>query len=125
MPDLYEIVNAYKPDVIWSDGQGGGSDTYWKARQFIAWLYNESPVKDSVVVNDRWGGAAGCKYGDFLTCHDRYNPQVIVEHKWEQCFTVDSHSWGYRRNSEYKDYLSIHQIITNIAQTVRFEYLMI
>ena len=26
----------------------------------IAWLYNESPVKDEVVVNDRWGSGAPC-----------------------------------------------------------------
>ena len=27
----------------------------FKSVEFLKWLYNESPVKDVVVVNDRWG----------------------------------------------------------------------
>ena len=34
------------------------------------WLFNESPVKDTVVVNDRWGQGDLCTHGDFFTCHD-------------------------------------------------------
>ena len=33
-----------------------------------------SPVKDTVVVNDRWGKGIMCHHGDYYTCHDRYNP---------------------------------------------------
>lgn len=29
-----------------------------------------------------------CKHGDFYTCHDSYNPGYLIEHKWENCFTV-------------------------------------
>jgi alpha-L-fucosidase len=83
-------------------------------------FYSESTVKDTVVTNDRWGQPAGCKRGDFLTCHDRYNPKTLQKHKWENCFTLDKHSLGLRREAQVADYLTIHDIITIIAETVRY-----
>lgn len=72
--ELNELVVKYKPEIVWSDGEWEAEYTYWEATNFIAWLYNESPVKDVVVVNDRWGIDMLCKHGDFYTCTDRYNP---------------------------------------------------
>lgn len=36
-----------------------------------------SPVKDTVVTNDRWGSDVSCKHGGYLTCDDRYNPGEV------------------------------------------------
>ena len=33
-----------------------------------------SPIKDYVVVNDRWGHGDICKNGGYFTCRDHYNP---------------------------------------------------
>lgn len=74
IPEMVELVENYLPEIIWSDGDWDANDTYWKSTKFLAWLYNESPVKDSVVVNDRWGRGIGCHHGDFYSCKDRYNP---------------------------------------------------
>ncbi|KAK6627372.1 hypothetical protein RUM44_009849 [Polyplax serrata] len=118
MPELYELVNTYEPEVIWSDGDWDAPDTYWTSKEFLAWLYNESPVKDTVVANDRWGNGSMCKHGGFLTCNDRYNPGVLQSRKWENCLTIDSKSWGYRRNAALNDYLTINELLKQLVETV-------
>lgn len=72
-PDLQQLVNDYKPDVIWSDGDWEAYDSYWRSQDFLAWLYNESPVRNEVVVNDRWGIGTYGKHGDFFNFADRFN----------------------------------------------------
>ncbi|PVD24700.1 hypothetical protein C0Q70_15185 [Pomacea canaliculata] len=118
MPELYELVNKYKPDVVWSDGDWDASDTYWKSREFIAWLYNSSPVKDTVVTNDRWGNGVMCNHGGFLTCSDRYNPGHLQKRKWENAMTLDKQSWGFRRNMVIADVLSMEELLATFASTV-------
>ncbi len=54
IPELYELVSKYKPDVLWADsGDAIGRGSYVGSQDFIAWLYNDSPVKDTVAINDR------------------------------------------------------------------------
>ncbi|XP_070580012.1 alpha-L-fucosidase-like [Ptychodera flava] len=117
-PMLHEIVNSYQPDVLWADGPEGGTDVYWNSTNFLAWLYNDSPVKDKVVTNDRWGSNTKCKHGGYWTCHDRYNPGVLQKHKWENCMTIDTGSWGYRRNVQLSNYLDMEELTELMAETV-------
>ena len=68
-----------QPEVLWADGPGDAKCThdsvnYWKAPEFLSWVYNESPVKDTIVANSRWGTGA---IGDYQTGHDRYILQQI------------------------------------------------
>lgn len=112
-------------------------DTYWNSTGFLAWLYNESPVKDTVVgfsffslyansslfvqvVNDRWGSGIPCQHGGFYTCSDHYNPGHLVTHKWENCFTIDKGSWGFRRTATLNDYITIEELLKEVVTTVRF-----
>eukprot|EP01117_Protostelium_nocturnum_P009874 TRINITY_DN3519_c0_g3_i3.p1 TRINITY_DN3519_c0_g3~~TRINITY_DN3519_c0_g3_i3.p1 ORF type:complete len:632 (-),score=177.06 TRINITY_DN3519_c0_g3_i3:90-1985(-) len=115
MPQLKTIVNNYSPSVVWADGEWEAKDSYWKSKEFLAWLYNESPSKEDVVINDRWGWGDRDKHGGFFTGSDRYNPSLLQTHKWENCFTIDSGSWGYNRDATLKNYLTIETILDTVV----------
>ncbi|XP_061521321.1 tissue alpha-L-fucosidase-like [Phycodurus eques] len=118
LPELYNMVVRYRPEVIWSDGDWEAPDTYWNSTQFLAWLYNDSPVKDTVVTNDRWGAGCACKHGGYYNCEDKYTPGQLPTHKWEKCTSVDMLSWGYRRNMKMSDLMDLPTIIEDLVQTV-------
>lgn len=117
-PQMLEIVEKYEPEVVWSDGDWGKTDIYWKSKDFLAWLYNSSPVKDKVVVNDRWGVNTTGHHGGFMTFADNYDPGVLLGVKWENCITLDKNSWGNRRNMRSEDVRTSHEIIGELARTI-------
>lgn len=43
-PQIYDLVNKYKPDVLWADGDWEASSDYWMSKDFLAWLYNDRCV---------------------------------------------------------------------------------
>ena len=45
-------------------------------------IFFSSPVKDTVVVNDRWGVGDRCHHGGVYTCGDRYNPGENILDYW-------------------------------------------
>jgi alpha-L-fucosidase len=118
LPQLYDIVNTFHPELIFSDGDWEMTPEYWQSKEFLSWLYNYSPVKDVVVVNDRWGIGAACHHGGYWTCYDRYNPGVLQSHKWENAFTIDANSWGLNRASNMSSYLSIEDILYQLVSSV-------
>ncbi|XP_057311568.1 tissue alpha-L-fucosidase-like [Hydractinia symbiolongicarpus] len=115
---LRDIVEKYKPLYIWSDGDWEAQSEYWNSTNFLAWLYNESPVKDDIVVNDRWGKDANCVHGDVKTCKDRYNPGKKLPFKWENAMTIDRESWGYRSEATLSAYISSAKLIETLIETV-------
>nr|XP_018901914.1 PREDICTED: alpha-L-fucosidase [Bemisia tabaci] len=118
VPELYELVEKYKPEVIWSDGEWWAPSEYWTSQEFLAWLYNSSPVKDTVVVNDRWGHETLCHHGGFYTCADHYNPGKLQKYKFENAMTIDKQSWGYRRNAKLSEYYTSEELIAELVTTV-------
>lgn len=44
---------------------------------FIIYVVS-SPVRDNILVNDRWGSETYCKHGDVKDCTDKYNPGMNV-----------------------------------------------
>merc|ERR1712070_232355 len=52
---------------------------------------------------------------------DRQQPgPELLGHKWENCMTIDSSSWGYSRASSLKDYLTALDIIQELVSTVAY-----
>ena len=39
--------------------------------------------------------------------------------KWENCMELDRYSWGYRRNTKLADYFTMHELLSEVAETVR------
>lgn len=108
---MKEIVNNYNPEVIWSDGDFEALDLYWGSKEFLTWLYNESPVRETVVTNDRWGMGTACTHGGYYTCHDHYNPGTLQAHKFENAMTIDKFSWGHRNNAKLSDFITTKELI--------------
>jgi alpha-L-fucosidase len=41
---MHELIENYKPDILWSDGDWEKPTLYWKSEEFIAWLFNDRLV---------------------------------------------------------------------------------
>ena len=44
---------------------------------------------------------------------------TLQKHKWENAMTLDKSSWGFRREMNLADVLSVHDLLTLLAETVR------
>jgi len=117
MPELYDLVKKYEPELIWSDGHWDANDSYWRAPEFLAWYATNSSVAETAVWNDRWGKRGG---GAYISGHDHYQPGKLLPYKWENALTIDAHSWGFRRNGTYEEYLSTENFIHELIETVAF-----
>jgi alpha-L-fucosidase len=67
LPQLKDVVQRYGPSLIFSDGEWDLPSHYWRSEEFLAWLYNESPSKAEVIVNDRWGKECRHKCAGYFT----------------------------------------------------------
>ena len=115
-PQLKDLVNNYKPDLIWVDGPDQYNDKQWKTPEILAWLYNESPVKDSVVVNDRWASNTGQRHGDFYT-REYSNTNSTFEKPWEECRGI-GFSFGFNQNEDLEDYTQPQALVLTLVNIV-------
>lgn len=115
-PQMKDLINTYQPDVFWTDGEWDASDTVWKSKEFLAWLYNESPVKDKVVTYDRWGSGIRFKHGAVFT--PEYQPDLDFEdHPWEESRGM-GFSYGYNRDEDAWDYNSAQSLVLQLIDKV-------
>ncbi len=115
-PQMKELINNYQPDVFWTDGDWEASDSVWKSKEFLTWLYNESPVKNKVIVNDRWGAGLRFKHGGIYT--PEYQPDLDFEdHAWEESRGM-GYSYGYNRQEDAWDYNSAQSLVLQLIDKV-------
>ncbi|HET7116461.1 MAG TPA: alpha-L-fucosidase, partial [Hanamia sp.] len=115
-PQMKELINVYKPDVLWTDGEWEAPASTWKSQEFLAWLYNDSPVKNTIVTYDRWGSGVRFKHGEVYT--PEYQPDVDFEdHPWEESRGMGA-SYGYNRNEDAWDYNSAQSLVLQLIDKV-------
>ncbi|HKU77705.1 MAG TPA: alpha-L-fucosidase [Pyrinomonadaceae bacterium] len=115
-PQFKDLVTRYKPAIIFSDGEWEMSSADWHAPELLAWLFNDSPVKDEVVVNDRWGSDTRHKHGGYWTTE--YTAGMSgIDHPWEENRGMGV-SYGYNRAENLNVYHTGRDLIFILVDTV-------
>lgn len=118
-PQLREAVKRYQPSFLYLDGEWEFPLDAFEMRDFLAWLYNESPCKDEVVVNDRLGRGSRGKHGGVYSSEAGVG-ECGTAHKWSEDRPLSRGNWSYNRLERLEDYLSerdlIHLLIETVAQ---------
>ena len=115
-PQFKDLVTRYEPALIFSDGEWDLPSADWKSPELLAWLFNESKVKDSVVVNDRWGKDTRHKHGGYWTTE--YTPGMSAgDHPWEESRGM-GFSYGYNRAERFSHYHTGRELIIMLCDIV-------
>ena len=120
LPQMKELIENYKPRIFYTDGDWDFPSDRLHSEAFLAWLYNESPVKDDVVVNDRWGKETRGHHGGYYTTeynlvHDDAAGEYA--HPWEECRGIGG-SFGYNQFENIWDYSSAAELIKILVEKV-------
>ena len=108
-PQFKDVVTRYSPSLIFADGEWDMPSEDWRSPELLAWLFNESPAKQDVVVDDRWGKDSRHKHGSYFTTE--YTAGLAGSTRpWEECRGM-GHSFGYNRMENLSDYRSARELI--------------
>ena len=117
-PQFKDLVESYQPDIMWGDGEWEMPSEKWKSAELMAWLFNESSVKNDVVINDRWGKEIRKNHGGYFTTeYESASPKF--QKPWEECRGM-GFSFGYNQNEDAQDYNSpkaLTLMLINIVST--------
>lgn len=111
-----DLVTRYKPDLIFSDGEWEMTSAEWHSPELLAWLFNDSPVRDEVVINDRWGSDTRHRHGGYWTTE--YTAGMSeVDHAWEENRGMGV-SYGYNRAEGLDVYHTGSELVFILVDTV-------
>jgi len=121
-PMMKDLIERYRPHTLFTDGEWDQPHEVWHSREFLAWLYNESSVRDFIVPNDRWGkGTREMQLGGNLTTE--YSWQDFLAKNpgqtkpFEECRGI-GHSFGFNRAETCEDYLDPGELIELLVTLV-------
>jgi alpha-L-fucosidase len=115
IPQFKDVVERYSPSIIFTDGEWEHTEDIWKSKDILTWLYNESSVKNEVVVNDRWGKDTRHHHGGYYTTE--YGSGLNTNKPWEENRGM-AHSFGYSRTENLKDYNSSQKMVYMLIDIV-------
>jgi len=115
-PQFKDVVTRYSPDIIFSDGEWDLTSAEWKSPELLAWLFNESPCRDTVVVDDRWGKDCRHHHGTYYTTE--YGAGMKdASHPWEESRGM-AYSYGYNRAERIEDYKTAQEFVLTLVDLV-------
>ncbi|WP_316811702.1 alpha-L-fucosidase [Pedobacter heparinus] len=122
LPQMKDLVTRYKPEVIFADGEWDYESEKLRSTKFLSWLYNESTVRNTVVVNDRWGKETRSKHGGYYTTeydlvHDTKGIGEKAAHSWEESRGMGT-SYGFNRFETLDHYFTSQQLINLLIDKV-------
>lgn len=121
LPQLKELADKYEADIIWPDGEWDFPSSRHCSEKYLAWLFNESKVKDTVVVNDRWGNDSRGRHGGHYTTEyllEGFNNDGVSDtHPWEECRGIGN-SFGYNRFETPDEYMTRERCIETLVSCV-------
>jgi alpha-L-fucosidase len=115
-PQFKDVVTRAKPAIIFSDGEWELTSEEWRSPELLAWLFNESPVANDVVIDDRWGKDTRHKHGGYYTTEYTSGMQQ-ANHPWEESRGM-GFSYGYNRMETYKDYRTERELVLMLSDIV-------
>jgi len=119
-PQMKELVEKYQADILWADGEWKHPAEEWDSVGFLTWLYNESSMKDSIAVNDRWGKVRG-QHGGYYTTEYGHGEEGVKAgdyiHPWEECQGI-GRSFGYNRFETTEQYKSREKCVETLVDIV-------
>lgn len=116
IPQFKDVVTRYSPAIIFSDGEWDMPSKDWKSEELLAWLYNESPCKDEVIVNDRWGKETRHHHGGYYTTEYAAGMKD-ASHPWEENRGM-GFSYGWNRAENVDDYKSARELVLVLCDLV-------
>ena len=122
-PMLKELITKYEPATLFTDGEWDHDSRVWHSTEFLQWLYNESPVKETIVPNDRWGKETRGRLGGNFTTeygiidNGRKIEDVELDRPFEECRGIGK-SFGLNRIEGVEDYMSAKELLETLCSLV-------